>query len=152
NFWRFDIWNPAVSSTTTTTTTPPTTGTVTTRPISTTTVNTLLTTTGIVATSTTTVTATTTSVTTSTKTTTETTSTVIVLISTTPVNVMSPKEFEQACTSSLALVNAITMLAIAGLHALFIYGSFLKYSQWFNPNIIEAKKRHRKRLEKNHNV
>ncbi|CAF3566661.1 unnamed protein product [Rotaria sp. Silwood1] len=151
-FWRFDIWNPAVSSTTTTTTTPPTTGTVTTRPISTTTVNTLLTTTGIVATSTTTVTATTTSVTTSTKTTTETTSTVIVLISTTPVNVMSPKEFEQACTSSLALVNAITMLAIAGLHALFIYGSFLKYSQWFNPNIIEAKKRHRKRLEKNHNV
>ncbi|CAF1012640.1 unnamed protein product [Rotaria sp. Silwood1] len=66
-FWRFDIWNPAVSSTTTTTTTPPTSGTVTTRPISTTTVNTLLTTTGIVATSTTTVTATTTSVTTSTK-------------------------------------------------------------------------------------
>ncbi|CAF4309628.1 unnamed protein product, partial [Rotaria sp. Silwood2] len=58
NFWRFDIWNPAVSSTTTTTTITPTTGTVITRPLLITTVNTLLTTTGIVLTSTTTVTTT----------------------------------------------------------------------------------------------
>ncbi|CAF1317920.1 unnamed protein product [Rotaria sp. Silwood1] len=93
NFWRFDIWNPAVSSTTTTTTTPPTTGTVTTRPISTTTVNTLLTTTGIVATSTTTVMTTTTSSTTSTTTTTETTSTVTILTTYPPMDIMSPKDF-----------------------------------------------------------
>ena len=31
NFWRFNIWDPQLSSTTTTTTTPPTTPTVTTR-------------------------------------------------------------------------------------------------------------------------
>ncbi|CAF1676988.1 unnamed protein product, partial [Adineta ricciae] len=52
-YWRFNIWNPAVSSTTTTTTTPFTTATVTTRPTSTTSINTLLTTTGIVVTTTT---------------------------------------------------------------------------------------------------
>ncbi|CAF1637226.1 unnamed protein product, partial [Adineta ricciae] len=52
-FWRYNIWDPAVSSTTTTTTTPFTTVTVTTRPTSTTSINTLLTTTGIVVTTTT---------------------------------------------------------------------------------------------------
>ncbi|CAF3393274.1 unnamed protein product, partial [Rotaria sp. Silwood2] len=104
NFWRFDIWNPAVSSTTTTTTTPPTTGTVTTRPLSTTTVNTLLTTTGIVLASTTTVT---TTIITTTTITSETSKELIVLASTTgtttttatifitdaAVNVMYPKDF-----------------------------------------------------------
>ena len=39
-FWRFNIWDPSLSSTTTTTTTPPTTHSVTTRPLLTTTVNT----------------------------------------------------------------------------------------------------------------
>ncbi|CAF0950721.1 unnamed protein product [Adineta ricciae] len=53
SFWRFNIWDPAVSSTTTTTTTPFTTATVTTKPTSTTSINTLLTTTGIVITTTT---------------------------------------------------------------------------------------------------
>ena len=42
NFWRFNIWDPRLSSTTTTTTTPPTTGTVTTRPLLSTTANTLV--------------------------------------------------------------------------------------------------------------
>jgi len=40
SFWRFNIWNPALSSSTTQTTTPPTTGTITTRGPSTTTPNT----------------------------------------------------------------------------------------------------------------
>ncbi|CAF1435406.1 unnamed protein product [Adineta ricciae] len=42
SFWRFNIWNPAVSSTTTTTTTPFTTATMTTKPTSTTSINTLV--------------------------------------------------------------------------------------------------------------
>ncbi|CAF5014997.1 unnamed protein product, partial [Rotaria sp. Silwood1] len=150
NFWRFDIWNPAVSSTTTTTTTPPTTGTVTTRPISTTTVNTLLTTTGIVATSTTTVMTTTTSLTTSTTTTTETTSTVTILTTYPPMDIMSPKDFEEACKSPLAIMTAATMLIMAALHGISIYVSFIKFSTLFDPNIIQAEQRHQLRSKNSH--
>ena len=41
-FWRFNIWDPGLSSTTTTTTTPPTTHTVTTLGVSTAYINTLV--------------------------------------------------------------------------------------------------------------
>ncbi|CAF1249577.1 unnamed protein product [Adineta ricciae] len=90
-YWRFNIWDPAVSSTTTTTTTPFTTVTVTTRPTSTTSINTLLTTTGIVITTTAVVTTTVISTTSSTATITTTGSTTSVSVSDT-VDIINPQD------------------------------------------------------------
>ncbi|CAF3771940.1 unnamed protein product [Rotaria sordida] len=149
SFWVFDIWNPGHSSTTTTTTTPPTTKTVTTRPISTTSVNTLLTTTGIVISSTSTRSTTTTTSSTSTSTTTTTTDTIAATTTTGPaVNVMYPKDMEEACQQSVIIMNVATMAAIMPLQAIGMFIVFTKFYNMFNPLRIEVQLRHKRRIKK----
>ncbi|CAF0745459.1 unnamed protein product [Adineta ricciae] len=146
-FWRFNIWDPAVSSTTTTTTTPFTTATVTTKPTSTTSINTLLTTTGIVITTTTVVTTTvTTSTTTSATTTTATTAT-----TTTTESILRatyPKDFEELCREPIALMTSIMFIVLMPAHGVAMYALFVKLNNSFNPSKIQAKTRHKQRMKR----
>ncbi|CAM4848364.1 unnamed protein product [Rotaria magnacalcarata] len=147
-FWTFNIWDPSVSSTTTTTTTPPTTHTVTTRTISFTTVNTLLTTTGIVITttnmsgSTTTSATTTTSTTTSTSTATTVTTTQLV----TDMMIITPQDFEAACTQPVAIVTTLISIAMVPVHIVGLFTLLTKVNKTFNPDFIRAQLRHDKRM------
>ncbi|CAF0743597.1 unnamed protein product [Adineta steineri] len=148
-FWRFDIWNPALSSTTTTTTTPPTTHTVTSLGTTTTSINTACTTSGIVVTSTnastTTTTVTTTPPTTAGPTTAGPTTTGATTESTIPV--FYPLDFENACKQPVAIMSAVLMVAFMPIHALAMYAAFTKFSNMFNPSNIAAKKRHQQRMK-----
>ncbi|CAF1477730.1 unnamed protein product [Adineta ricciae] len=146
-FWVFNIWNPAVSSTTTTTTTPFTTVTVTTKPTSTTSINTLLTTTGIVITTTSVVT---TTVTTSTSTTATTTTPLTVSTTTTEsiLSPISPKDFEEYCRQSIALMTSLILIALMPVHGLAMYGLFTKLDNTFNPSRIRTKQRHKQRMKR----
>ncbi|CAF4109237.1 unnamed protein product [Rotaria magnacalcarata] len=147
-YWTFNIWDPSVSSTTTTTTTPPTTHTVTTRTISFTTVNTLLTTTGIVITttnmsgSTTTSATTTTSTTTSTSTATTVTTTQLV----TDMMIITPQDFEAACTQPVAIVTTLISIAMVPVHIVGLFTLLTKVNKTFNPDFIRAQLRHDKRM------
>ncbi|CAF3340862.1 unnamed protein product [Rotaria sp. Silwood1] len=149
-FWQFNIWNPAVSSTTTTTTTAPTTHTVTTRNVSVTTVNTLLTTTGIVASTTTTQNNTTTTTTTTTNPTTSTT-TVTTITTTqlvTDVQVMTPKDLEEACKQPVAIFTVLQYVAMLPIHIAGIYMLYTKMNKMFNPNMITTAAKHKQRLKR----
>ncbi|CAF0833692.1 unnamed protein product [Adineta steineri] len=148
-FWRFDIWNPALSSTTTTTTTPPTTHTVTSLGTTTTSINTACTTSGIVVTSTnastTTTTASTTPPTTAAPTTAGPTTTGVTTESTIPV--FYPVDFENACKQPVAIMSAITMIAFMPVHALAMYAAFTKFTNMFKPSNTAAKARHQQRMK-----
>ncbi|CAF1122378.1 unnamed protein product [Adineta steineri] len=148
-FWRFDIWNPALSSTTTTTTTPPTTHTVTSLGTTTTSINTACTTSGIVVTSTnastTTTTVTTTPPTTAGPTTAGPTTTGATTESTIPV--FYPADFESACKQPVAIMSAVTMVAFMPVHALAMYAAFTKFSNMFKPSNTAAKARHQQRMK-----
>ncbi|CAF1566992.1 unnamed protein product, partial [Adineta steineri] len=148
-FWRFDIWNPALSSTTTTTTTPPTTHTVTSLGTTTTSINTACTTSGIVVTSTnastTTTTASTTPPTTAAPTTAGPTTTGVTTESTIPV--FYPADFENACKQPVAIMSAVTMIAFMPLQALAMYAAFTKFTNMFKPTNIAAKARHQQRMK-----
>ncbi|UJR34805.1 hypothetical protein I4U23_027586 [Adineta vaga] len=147
-FWRYNIWDPAVSSTTTTTTTPFTTITVTTKPTSTTSVNTLLTTTGIVIT--TTLPVTTTALTTSTSTATPITTTAGIIASTLSAEstIIDPKKMEEVCKYPLLIMNVLMMVALMPIHTLIMYAGFTKFSNMFNPVHINAKRRHEFRMRR----
>ncbi|CAF1140386.1 unnamed protein product [Adineta steineri] len=148
-FWRFDIWNPALSSTTTTTTTPPTTHTVTSLGTTTTSINTACTTSGIVVTitnaSTTTTTVTTTPPTTAGPTTAGPTTTGATTESTIPV--FYPLDFENACKQPVAIMSAITMVFFMPIHALAMYAAFTKFTNMYKPSNIAAKTRHKQRMQ-----
>ncbi|CAF0736613.1 unnamed protein product [Adineta steineri] len=148
-FWRFDIWNPALSSTTTTTTTPPTTHTVTSLGTTTTSVNTACTTSGIVVTttnaSTTTTTVTTTPPTTAGPTTAGPTVTGATTESTIPV--FYPEDFENACKQPIAIMSAVMMIAFMPIHTLVMYSAFTKFSNMHKPSNIAAKIRHQQRMK-----
>ncbi|CAF4268067.1 unnamed protein product, partial [Adineta steineri] len=148
-FWRFDIWNPALSSTTTTTTTPPTTHTVTSLGTTTTSINTACTTSGIVVTSTnastTTTTVTTTPPTTAGPTTAGPTTTGATTESTIPV--FYPADFENACKQPVAIMSAVTMVAFMPVHALAMYAAFTKFSNMFKPANTAARARHQQRMK-----
>ncbi|CAF1108271.1 unnamed protein product [Adineta steineri] len=148
-FWRFDIWNPALSSTTTTTTTPPTTHTVTSLGTTTTSINTACTTSGIVVTSTnastTTTTVTTTPPTTAGPTTAGPTTTGVTTESTIPV--FYPADFENACKQPVAIMSAIMMIAFMPIHTLAMYAAFTKFSNTFKPSNTAAKTRHQQRMK-----
>ncbi|CAF1275294.1 unnamed protein product [Adineta steineri] len=148
-FWRFDIWNPALSSTTTTTTTPPTTHTVTSLGTTTTSINTACTTSGIVVTSTnastTTTTASTTPPTTAAPTTAGPTTTGVTTESTIPV--FYPVDFENACKQPVAIMSAVLMVAFMPVHALAMYAAFTKFSNTFKPSNTAAKTRHQQRMK-----
>ncbi|CAF0814037.1 unnamed protein product [Adineta steineri] len=148
-FWRFDIWNPALSSTTTTTTTPPTTHTVTSLGTTTTSINTACTTSGIVVTSTnastTTTTASTTPPTTAAPTTAGPTTTGATTESTIPV--FYPLDFENACKQPVAIMSAITMIVFMPIQALAMYAAFTKFTNMFKPTNIAAKARHQQRMK-----
>ncbi|CAF0986798.1 unnamed protein product [Adineta steineri] len=148
-FWRFDIWNPALSSTTTTTTTPPTTHTVTSLGTTTTSINTACTTSGIVVTSTnastTTTTASTTPPTTAAPTTAGPTTTGVTTESTIPV--FYPLDFENACKQPVAIMSAVLMVAFMPIHTLAMYAAFTKFTNMFKPSNIAAKARHQQRMK-----
>ncbi|CAF1100324.1 unnamed protein product [Adineta steineri] len=148
-FWRFDIWNPALSSTTTTTTTPPTTHTVTSLGTTTTSINTACTTSGIVVTSTnastTTTTVTTTTPTTAGPTTAGPTTTGATTESTIPV--FYPLDFENACKQPVAIMSAITIVFFMPVHALAMYAAFTKFTNMYKPSNIAAKTRHKQRMQ-----
>ncbi|CAF1247140.1 unnamed protein product [Adineta steineri] len=148
-FWRFDIWNPALSSTTTTTTTPPTTHTVTSLGTTTTSINTACTTSGIVVTSTnastTTTTASTTPPTTAAPTTAGPTTTGVTTESTIPV--FYPVDFENACKQPVAIMSAVMMVAFMPIQALAMYAAFTKFSNTFKPSNTAAKTRHQQRMK-----
>ncbi|CAF3777214.1 unnamed protein product [Adineta steineri] len=148
-FWRFDIWNPALSSTTTTTTTPPTTHTVTSLGTTTTSINTACTTSGIVVTSTnastTTTTVTTTPPTTAGPTTAGPTTTGVTTESTIPV--FYPLDFENACKQPVAIMSAIVMIAFMPIQTLAMYAAFTKFSNTFKPSNTAAKTRHQQRMK-----
>ncbi|CAF1102277.1 unnamed protein product [Adineta steineri] len=148
-FWRFDIWNPALSSTTTTTTTPPTTHTVTSLGTTTTSINTACTTSGIVVTSTnastTTTTASTTPPTTAAPTTAGPTTTGVTTESTIPV--FYPADFENACKQPVAIMSAVMMVAFMPIHTLAMYAAFTKFSNMFKPSNTAAKARHQQRMK-----
>ncbi|UJR34575.1 hypothetical protein I4U23_027351 [Adineta vaga] len=141
SYWRFNIWDPAVSSTTTTTTTPFTTVTVTTKPTSTTSINTLLTTTGIVITTTTPVTTTVTPTTSASSTTTTTGSTALVSVSDT-IGAINPQDIERLCQQPILIMNIVMMLICMPIYTLVMYAGFTKFSNMFNPVYINAKRRH----------
>ncbi|UJR38695.1 hypothetical protein I4U23_031361 [Adineta vaga] len=150
-YWRFNIWNPAVSSTTTTTTTPFTTITVTTRATSTTSINTLLTTTGIVVTTTSVSTTDSTTTISGSLTTIATTNTGATISSGTTestVAVMYPKDFEEACKQPIAMMNAVFLIVLMPIHAVIMYAGFTKFSNMFNPAKIQAKSRHKQRMKR----
>ncbi|CAF4654061.1 unnamed protein product, partial [Rotaria socialis] len=116
-FWTFDIWDSAASSTTATTTT---------RPQSTTPVNTLCVSadnnwctfinTGSLAN----------------------TTTIPVNNSDSPIQIMSPQDFETACASPVAIINAVNMLIMFPMHGLLMYVFYLKFSAAFNPLMQQA--------------
>ncbi|CAF1402141.1 unnamed protein product [Adineta ricciae] len=150
-YWRFNIWNPAVSSTTTTTTTPFTTATVTTRPTSTTSINTLLTTTGIVVTTTTAMTTNATTASTSNSTTAASTTAAATTSSGTSestVGVMYPKDFENACQQTVAIMTPVFLITLMPVHAVVMYAAFIKISNMLNPAHIQAQARHKQRLRR----
>ncbi|CAF1324902.1 unnamed protein product, partial [Adineta ricciae] len=150
-FWRFNIWDPAVSSTTTTTTTPFTTATVTTKPTSTTSINTLLTTTGIVITTTTPITTNATTTSTSPPTTAAPTTpgpTASASTTQSTVAVMYPKDFELACMQTIALMTPIAYVILAPAYAVLLYAGLTKLSNLFSPVNMNAKRRHKLRLER----
>ncbi|CAF0784749.1 unnamed protein product [Adineta steineri] len=148
-FWRFDIWDPALSSTTTTTTTPPTTHTVTSLGTTTTSINTACTTSGIVVTSTnastTTTTVTTTPPTTAAATTAGPTTTGVTTESTIPV--FYPLDFENACKQPVAIMSAVMMVAFMPVQTLVMYAAFTKFTNMFKPTNIAAKARHQQRMK-----
>ncbi|CAF0791008.1 unnamed protein product [Adineta ricciae] len=151
SFWRFNIWNPAVSSTTTTTTTPFTTATMTTKPTSTTSINTLLTTTGIVITTTTPITTNATTTSTSPPTTAAPTTvgpTTSGSTTKSTVAVMYPKDLEMTCSQALALMTPIMYVILASSYAVVLYAAFVKFANTFNPMNINAKQRHKLRLQR----
>ncbi|CAF1199553.1 unnamed protein product [Rotaria magnacalcarata] len=148
-FWTFNIWDPSVSSTTTTTTTPPTTHTVTTRTISLTTVNTLLTTTGIAVTSATMPPNTTTTTTTTISTATTTSVTVITTTQqVTDMMIITPQDFETACTQPVAIVTTLLSIAMVPVHIVGLFTLFTKVNKTFNPNFMRAKLRHNERIRR----
>ncbi|CAF1049455.1 unnamed protein product [Adineta steineri] len=148
-FWRFDIWDPALSSTTTTTTTPPTTHTVTSLGTTTTSINTACTTSGIVVTSTnastTTTTITTTPPTTAAPTTAGPTTTGATTESTIPV--FYPLDFENACKQPVAIMSAVMMVAFMPVQTLVMYAAFTKFTNMFKPSNTAAKARHQQRMK-----
>ncbi|CAF0825479.1 unnamed protein product [Adineta ricciae] len=150
-YWVFNIWDPAVSSTTTTTTTPFTTATVTTKPTSTTSINTLLTTTGIVVTTTTPITTPSTTSTTTPPTTAAPTTagpTIPGVTTESTVAVMYPKDFEDACKSSVATMTAVIFAALAPIHTMVMYATFIKLEKKFSPSRVNAGTRHKLRMKK----
>ncbi|CAF1082691.1 unnamed protein product, partial [Adineta ricciae] len=150
-FWRFNIWNPAVSSTTTTTTTPFSTATVTTKPTSTTSINTLLTTTGIVITTTTPITTNATTTTTAAPTTAAPTTAAPTTSGATTestVAVMYPKDFEDACQQTVAIMTSVFLVILMPVHAVAMYAGLTKVAAMFNPNHMKAKTRHRQRMQR----
>ncbi|CAF0859676.1 unnamed protein product [Adineta ricciae] len=154
--WRFTIWNPSLSSTTTTpsTTTPSlTVYTVATRGSSTTSVNTLLTTTGIPAYTTRTTTTTTSTTSTSSTSTTTTTATTTTTTTTTTtayipsVDVLYPKDFENQCSTTVALGTIIINLIGVILHSCGMTALFVKVNTNFNNNILRIRNERRMRLQ-----
>ncbi|CAF2044880.1 unnamed protein product [Rotaria magnacalcarata] len=148
-FWRFNIWDPGLSSTTSTTTAAPTTHTVTSRPVSTSTVNTLLTTTGIQVTTTIMI-ATTTTTTASTVTTSTTTTTTTSPTTSTPteISVFTPKDFEDICRNPVAVFNAIGHLAMLLVHIISMFAFYTYLAKTFNPNITAQRVRYEQRLRR----
>ncbi|CAF3937018.1 unnamed protein product [Rotaria sordida] len=153
-YWRFTIWNSAMSSTTTpsTTTSTATTHTVTTRFLGTTTYNTLYTTTGIPAyttsttTSTTSTTATTATTTTTTSATTATTTTTTTTDNNLDANVIYPKDMERACLQPITIATVIVTIAVIPLHFVGMTTLFVQMNSHHQQEILRARIARRKRL------
>ncbi|CAF1025002.1 unnamed protein product [Rotaria sordida] len=153
-YWRFTIWNSAMSSTTTpsTTTSTATTHTVTTRFLGTTTYNTLYTTTGIPAyttsttTSTTSTTATTATTTTTTSATTATTTTTTTTDNNLDANVIYPKDMERACLQPITIATVIVTIAVIPLHFVGMTTLFVQMNSLHQKEILRTRIARRKRL------
>jgi len=59
----------------------------------------------------------------------------------TDIDVMTPKDLEEACKQSVAMGTLISMLTMVPLHIIGMYVLFLKTDQMFNPHRILADQR-----------
>jgi hypothetical protein len=57
--------------------------------------------------------------------------------------VMTPKDFEEACTQTLTIGTAITMLAMIPVNIIGMYTLFIKLDKMFNPHRLAANQRRR---------
>ena len=59
----------------------------------------------------------------------------------TEMQVMTPKDFEEACQQPVAMGTVITMVAMFPIHILGMFVLFTKLDNMFNPNRIMAHER-----------
>jgi hypothetical protein len=57
------------------------------------------------------------------------------------VDVMTPKDFQDACMEAVAMGTLISMLAMLPANVLGMYALFIKIDKMFNPHRIAAKQR-----------
>jgi hypothetical protein len=61
---------------------------------------------------------------------------------------MTPKEVEEQCRQPVAIMTAVTMIAMLPVHLLSMFAMFTKMEKMFNPSRIAAKARHAKSLRR----
>ncbi|CAF1608943.1 unnamed protein product, partial [Adineta ricciae] len=64
------------------------------------------------------------------------------------VAVMYPKDFEDACKSSVATMTAVIFAALAPIHTMIMYATFTKLEKMFSPSRVNAGTRHKLRMKR----
>ncbi|CAF1686912.1 unnamed protein product [Adineta ricciae] len=64
------------------------------------------------------------------------------------VTVMYPKDLEVTCSQALALMTPLMYVILAPSYAVVLYAAFVKFANMFNPANINAKERHKLRLQR----